>query len=141
MAAADASASAARVSGWYLSIPAPPFAAPAALMQPVSVMLHLMLGIAAWLIFRRGSLTPVRAVLKWWGWLLLFDAAWSPVFFGLHRPDLALIIMVPLLPLTGISAYDFARIDRTAALLMFPYAIWMCYSAYLIAGFFWLDPN
>jgi translocator protein len=141
VAAADASATTTRVSAWYLSIPPPPFAPPVALMQPVWVMLHLMLGIAAWLVWRRGSLTPVRAALKWWGWLLLFDAAWSPVFFGLHRPDLALIVMVPLLALTGISAYGFGRIDRTAALLMFPYAIWMCYAAYLIAGFFWLNPN
>jgi tryptophan-rich sensory protein len=141
VAAADASANAARVSAWYLSMPAPPLAPPAAAIQPVSLILHLMLGIAAWLVWRRGSLLAVRAVLKWWGWLLLFDAAWSPVFFGLHRPDLALVVMVPLLVLVGITAYGFGRLERAAGALMLPYAIWMCYASYLIAGFFWLNPN
>ena len=141
VAAADASASAARVSGWYLSLRAPPFAPAVALLQPVSLILHLMLGIAAWRVWRRGSPALMRAALKWWGWLLLFDAGWSPTFFGLHCPDIALIIIAPLLALTGITLRGFDRIDRAAAALMLPYALWMCYAGYLVAGFSWLNPN
>jgi tryptophan-rich sensory protein len=140
VAAADASANAVRVSAWYLSMRAPPFAPPAAAMQPVSLILHLVLGIAAWLVWRRGSLGAVRAALRCWGWLLLFDAAWSPVFSGLRRADLALAVMVPLLGLIGITIHGFVRIERAAGALMLPYAIWMCYAVYLIAGFFWLNP-
>src|SRR5579863_1891693 len=91
VAAADASTSAARISGWYLSLRAPPFAPPVAMLQPVSLILHFLLGIAAWRVWRRGSPALMRTALKGWGWLLLFDAAWSPTFFGLHRPGIALI--------------------------------------------------
>jgi translocator protein len=141
VAAADASTSAARISGWYLSLRAPPFTPPVAMLQPVSLALHLVLGIAAWRVWRRGSPSPMRMALKGWGWLLLFDAAWSPTFFGLHRPALALTVLAPLLVLTGITLRGFGRIDRAAAALMLPYALWMCYAGYLVAGFVWLNPN
>jgi tryptophan-rich sensory protein len=135
VAAADASVRLSGASTWYLSLAAPPGTPPIALVQPASLGLHLMLGIAAWLIWRRSSPPVMRAALKWWGWLLLFDAAWSPTFFGLHRPGLALAVIVPLLVLIGITARGFGRIDRVAAVLMLPYALWMCYAGYLVAGF------
>jgi tryptophan-rich sensory protein len=100
-----------------------------------------MLGLAAWRMWRCGGPALMRAALKWWGWLLLFDAAWSPIFFGLHRPDLALIVITPLLGLIGVTIRGFRRVDRTAAALMFPYALWMCYAGYLLAGFVWLNPG
>jgi translocator protein len=140
-AAADASVRAAGASAWYLSLAAPRGAPPMVLTQPVSLGLHLMLGIAAWLIWRRGSSSAMRTALKWWGWLLLFDAAWSPTFSGLHRPGLALAVILPLLMLIGITVRSFARIDRVAAALMLPYALWMCYAGYLVAGFFRLNPG
>jgi tryptophan-rich sensory protein len=141
VAAADASTSAARASAWYQSLPAPPLAPPVAVLQPVSLLLHLMLGLAAWRVWRRGSPALTRAALKRWGWLLLFDAAWSPAFFALHRPDLALTVVAPLLVLTGVTIHGFRRVDRAAAVLMFPYAPWMCYAGYLLAGFAWLNPG
>jgi len=141
VAAADASVSAARVSAWYLSLPAPPLAPPVVIIQPLSILLHLMLGVSAWRVWRRGSPVAVRTTLRWWGWLLLFDALWPPTFFGLHRPDVALVLIAPLLLLVAAALRGFRRIDRVAAALMFPYALWMCYAAYLVAGFVWLNPN
>lgn len=141
VAAADASVRTAGASAWYLSLTAPPGTPAIVLVQPLSLGLHLMLGIAAWLVWRRGSRPAMRAALKWWGWLLLFDAAWSPTFFGLQRPGLALVVIVPLLVLIGITMRDFARIDRAAVTLMLPYALWMCYAGCLVAGFVWLNPG
>jgi tryptophan-rich sensory protein len=141
VAAADASVRAGGVSAWYLSLAAPPGTLPIVLVQPVSLGLHLMLGIAAWLVWRRGSPSVMRAALKSWGWLLLFDAAWSPTFFGLHRPGLALGVIAPLLMLIGITILRFARSNRAAVVLMLPYTLWICYAGYLVAGFLWLNPG
>jgi tryptophan-rich sensory protein len=140
-AAADASVRTAGASAWYLSLTAPPGSPPVVLMQPVSLGFHLLLGVAAWLVWRRGHLRTMRTALERWGWLLLFDAAWSPAFFGLHRPGLALGVIVPLLVLIGITFRAFVRVDRVATMLMLPYALWMCYAGYLVAGFVWLSPG
>jgi tryptophan-rich sensory protein len=43
--------------------------------------------------------------------------------------------------LIGITVRGFVLIDRTTATLMLPYALWMCYTGYLVAGFLWLNPR
>jgi tryptophan-rich sensory protein len=141
VAAADASVRAGGTSSWYLSLASPPGTLSIVLVQPVSLGLHLMLGIAAWLVWRQGSPSVMRAALKSWGWLLLFHAAWSPAFFGLHQPGLALGVVAPLLMLIGITIRRFARSNRAAVVLMLPYALWICYAGYLVAGFLWLNPG
>jgi len=143
VAAADASLTAAGVSAWHASLAAPPGTLPMPLFRAGSLIVHLVLGTAAWVIWRHAGAqgTPKRAALRLWGWQLLFDAGWPPIFFGLHRPDAALLVMAPLLALIGLTLRAFRRLDRAAALLMLPYALWMCYAGYLTAGFFWLNPG
>lgn len=145
VAAADATVTAAGLRTWFLSLTPPPGTPPVVLFGPVSTAFDLMMGTAAWLVWRRphparGS-AGTRAALKLWGWQLLLDAGWTPAFIGLHSPGLALVVIVPLLALIGLTIRAFARIHRPAAALLLPYALWMCYGGYLIAGFFWLNPG
>ncbi len=66
------------------------------------------------------------AALRLWGWQLLVNAAWTPAFFGLHQPWLALAVLVLLLGLVGRTLLAFRNLHRGAALLMVPYALWSC---------------
>ena len=120
------------------------------LFRPAWTFLNLSMGTAAWLVWRHLGPLPVapstavggkRAALRLWGWQqLLLNAAWTPAFFGLHSPGVALLVVLPLLGLIGLTIRAFDRIHRPAALLLLPYALWMCYAGYLNAGFFWLNP-
>jgi len=143
--AADGTVTAAGARAWYLSLTPPPGTPPAALFGPVWTLLYLLMGTAAWLVWRqvRPSRESVgkRVALRLWGWQLLLNAGWTPAFFGLHSPGLALIVMVPLVGLIGLTIRAFGRIHRLAAALLLPYALWMCYAGYLNAGFFWLNPD
>jgi tryptophan-rich sensory protein len=65
---------------------------------------------------------------------LAFNAFWSPVFFGLEAPKLALAIIVALLVSLASTLAAFWRIDRLAALLLAPYLVWVCYAAALNAA-------
>jgi tryptophan-rich sensory protein len=122
---------------WYLSLTPPPGTPPGRLFVPIWMVLYVMIGTAAWLVWRR----PYHSrPLLLWGWQLLFNAAWTPAFFGLHRPVLGLGIIVPMLMLIGLTIRAFARVRPLAARLMVPYAAWTCYSAYLNVGFWWLNP-
>ena len=145
VAAADASVTAAGVSAWYVSLTPPPGTPSISVLRAGSLTVHLVLGTAAWFIWRQGHAShgsaAKRAALRLWGWQLLFDAGWSPMLFGLHRPDAALLVMLPLLALIALTLRAFRRVDRAASLLMLPYALWMCYAGYLTVGFFWLNPG
>lgn len=112
---------------------------------PVWAILYTMVGIAGWLVWRRGQLGIVQQVLaarglRLWGWQLLLNAAWVPVFFGLHSPLLGLAVILPMLGLIVATTLSFATVRPTAAWLMVPYLVWTCYATYLNAGVAWLNP-
>jgi tryptophan-rich sensory protein len=136
--AVGASITARALGGWYLALTAPPGTPPNWLFGPMWTVLHVMIGIAAWLVWRRaGSGRPLRL----WGWQLLANAAWTPAFFGLHSPRLAVAVVLCLLALIVLTVRAFAPIRRSAAYLMLPYLAWTCYAAYLSVGFVILNPR
>ncbi len=124
------------VHHWYLTLSQPPGTPPASVFAPVWTVLYVMLGTAAWLVWkRRGASRPLRL----WGWQLAANALWAPAFFGLHSPRLAMVVMVALLILTGLTIRGFLSTRRLAGYLMLPYLAWCLFAAYLNAGFWLLN--
>jgi len=136
--AADGAVTAGAVHGWYLSLIRPPGTPPNWLFGPVWGVLYALIGTAGWLVWRRAGASPA---LRLWGWQLGLNAAWTPAFFGLHSPRLALAVIAALVVFIGLTIRAFARIDRRAAWLLVPYLLWTGYALYLNAGFFWLNPR
>ena len=136
--ATDAALTADATRGWYLSLARPPGTPPNWVFAPVWTALYLMIGTAGWLVWRRvGAARPLRL----WGWQLAANALWTPAFFGLHSPPLALAVCLVLLALIAQTIVAFMRINRPAAWLMLPYLGWSAYASYLSAGFWWLNPS
>lgn len=124
------------VHHWYQTLHAPPLTPPNWVFAPVWTALYVMIGVAAWLVWRRlGAAPPLRL----WGWQLAANALWAPAFFGLHSPATAMGVMVVLLVLVAMTIRAFRRIHRTATMLMVPYGIWCLFAAYLNAGFLILN--
>lgn len=134
--AADGAVTAAAVRGWYASLAHPPGTPPNALFGPVWGILYVLMGIAAWRIWCRVQAGPA---LRLWGWQLALNAAWTPAFFGLRQPLLALGVMLALIVLILLTLRRFAAIDRWAAWLLVPYLLWSGYALYLNAGICWLN--
>lgn len=126
------------LSSWYLSLTRPPGLPPDWLFGPAWALLYALMGVAAWLIWKR-SVSPQP--LRLWGWQLALNALWTPAFFGLHSPLFGLAVTIALLPLLAVTIRSFARIHRPAARLMVPYFLWTVYALYLNAGFVWLNPG
>ena len=59
---------------------------------------------------------------------------WTPAFFGLRSPALALGVIAVLLVLIGLTMHAFLRVNRVSAWLFAPYLAWTLYAAYLNAG-------
>jgi tryptophan-rich sensory protein len=121
---------------WYHLLHAPVGTPPNWVFAPVWTTLYVMIGVAGWLVWKRIGAAPA---LRLWGWQLLANALWAPSFFGLHSPALAMAVIVVLLFLIALTIRTFRRVQRTAALLMLPYAAWCLYAAYLNAGFLLLN--
>ncbi len=136
--AVDGLLTAPAIRTWYLALARPPGTPPNWLFGPVWTVLYAMIAVAAWLVWQKPW---HRRALLLWGWQLLANALWTPIFFGLHLIGVALLEVLVLLLLAGLTTVAFARLSRPAALLMLPYLAWTCYATYLNAGFWWLSPG
>ena len=65
---------------------------------------------------------------------LALNAAWSPVFFGLHAIRSSLAIMVALVFVLFATILAAHRVDRPAAWLLAPYLGWIMYATSLNIG-------
>jgi len=119
------------VGTWYASLDKPAITPPGWVFGPVWTVLYILMGVAAWLVFRRRAASPVGWPLAVFGAHLLLNAGWSALFFGAQRIDLALIEIVFLW--TGILAtlLLFWRVRLLAGLLMAPYLAWVSFASVL----------
>ena len=60
-----------------------------------------------------------------------FNAAWSPLFFGLRRPGFAFADIVLLWLALAATVYVFLRRRLAAGLLLVPYLLWVSFAAAL----------
>lgn len=120
------------VDTWYASLNKPSFNPPNWIFAPVWTTLYVLMGIAAGLVSARGSHHKwVQTALYHFGFQLLFNAAWSMVFFGLQKPLAALIILIVLVVLIVLTIRWFRIVSPVAAYLMIPYLLWVIFAGIL----------
>lgn len=138
--AVEGAATAPNIRTWYAVLPHPPATPPNWVFAPVWAVLYLGMGIAAWRVWRAPDIwARQRRALTIWGWQLAINALWSPVFFGLHRPFAALLVILLLDGLIIATIAAFRPIDRFAAWSLLPYLAWSLFATYLTAGFWWIN--
>lgn len=121
---------------WYASLNKPSFNPPGWVFGPVWTALYAMMGVSAWLVWRRGN--AARPLAPWLVQLAL-NAAWTPVFFGLHRMDVALVIIIAMWLAILATILAFRRHSRAAALLLVPYLLWVGFATVLNAALWQLN--
>lgn len=117
---------------WYGTLQKPALNPPAWIFGPVWTTLYLLMGIAAFLIWKKGlDRKDVKIALAIFISQLLLNALWSIMFFGLRNPGVALVEIVVLWAAIVYTILSFLKISRTAAYLLAPYIIWVSFAAYL----------
>jgi len=122
---------------WYAALAKPSFNPPNWVFAPVWTLLYLAMAVAAWRVHRvAGWGTAV------WLWIaqLVANGLWTPLFFGLHRIDLALIDIVVLDALVLATIVAFLRKDRVAGWLLVPYLAWTSFATALTFAIWRLNP-
>lgn len=128
------------VNTWYPTLHAPWGKPPNWLFAPVWTTLYVLMGCAAWLVWRRpGSHSASHSALRLWGWQLAANAAWTPLFFGLRSPGLALLMILALIGLLVATIRAFRPVSALATVLLLPYLAWTLYATWLNFGFWWLN--
>jgi tryptophan-rich sensory protein len=127
------------IGGWYDGLDKPAFNPPGWVFGPVWTTLYLLIGVAAWRIWRRAEAADRECALSWWGIQLVLNAAWTPLFFGARAPWVALVEIVVLWVAIVVTTAQFRRIDTVAALLMVPYLAWVSFATVLNASIAWLN--
>jgi tryptophan-rich sensory protein len=103
--------------------------------QLVWSALYVMMGVRLWLLWDRAADTARRrTVITLFFLQLVFNAAWSPVFFGLHDTRTALAVIVLLAAAIAATILTAWRTQRMAAWLLVPYLAWVVYATTLNAG-------
>lgn len=118
-------------SAWYQSLRMPRFNPPGWIFAPVWTALYALMGVAAWRVWRLGGWGNQRGPLALFLAQLGVNFAWSPIFFGAHQIDLALVDIVVLWVLIVLTIARFAKADAAAAWLLTPYLAWVTFAAVL----------
>ncbi len=117
---------------WYAGLVRPDFAPPNWLFGPVWTTLFAFMGIAAFLVWKKGlQHRDVKIALGIFVVQLAFNTLWSIMFFGLRSPGVALIEIVLLWLAILATIITFAKISKTAAWLLMPYILWVSFAGYL----------
>lgn len=120
------------IPGWYAALEKPALNPPSWVFGPVWTTLYVLMGIAAFLVWRKGlQEREVRIALGVFVVQLVLNALWSFVFFGMQEPGLALINIATLWLAIVITGILFWRIERAAAYLLVPYLLWVSFASYL----------
>lgn len=107
----------------------PWFYPPEILFPVVWTALFTLMGVALFLVWRAGThRRAVRVALAAFAVQFALNMVWTPVFFGLQRPDLGVLVIGALwLAIVG-TVVSFNRVNRLAAALLIPYLGWVSFA-------------
>ena len=115
---------------WYQSLEKSSLTPPNIVFPIVWNILFILMGVAAWRIWERHS-QGINFALLLFIIQLGLNMLWSYLFFGLQRPDLALIEIIVLWAAIFATTIAFFKIDKIAGILLLPYIGWVSFAIYL----------
>ena len=116
---------------WYATLKKPSWNPPGWIYGPVWTALYTMMAVAAWLVWKRGGFAAQRKPLALFLTQAVLNAAWTPLFFGLHLPGIAFAEIVMLWLAIAATLAAFRPVNRAAAWLLAPYLLWVSFAAVL----------
>jgi len=117
---------------WYAMIKKPAFAPPNWIFAPVWTTLFLLMGIALYLVWRKGlNNLPVRTAFTIFILQLIVNILWSMMFFYFMFPLGGFVVIIALWLLILLTIIHFINISRVAGILLIPYLLWVSFASVL----------
>ena len=116
---------------WYERLAKPSWRPPNWLFAPVWTVIYLTIAVSGWLVWRKYGFAGAALPLAIYLLQLVLNAAWTPIFFGLRRPDLAFFEILMLWLSIVATIATFRSLNAAAAWLLLPYLAWVTFAATL----------
>ena len=108
---------------WYQALEKSELNPPGYVFGIVWPILYILMSISAYRTFTdTGRLFVIQ---------LIFNTAWSWMFFSFHMPLVALLNIWLLIYLNARIAFKMIKIDRLSVILYSPYVLWLVFASYL----------
>ena len=118
-------------SSWYADLAKPSWTPPSWIFGPVWTLLYGMMAVSVWLVWLQRRQRPCATPMIVFALQLALNAAWTPLFFGLHRPGVAFADIVLLWLALVATLCLFLRRRAIAGWLLAPYLLWVSFAAAL----------
>lgn len=113
---------------FYAMLDRPAWSPPSFLFGPVWTALYLMMGIAAFLVWRERGW---NRLLTFFAIHLVFNALWSWLFFAWRSIGWSVVDIIALLLMITVLVAGFWRVKRLAGALLVPYCAWVAFASAL----------
>lgn len=140
-AAAAGGIASADAPGFYQQLTLPAWAPPAGAFGPVWTVLYLLMGIAAWQVWRVAGVERARAAFVLFLAQLVANGLWTWLFFAWRQGAWAFAEILLLLVLIVATIAAFGRHSRLAAALLVPYLLWVGFATALTFSSWQLNPQ
>jgi tryptophan-rich sensory protein len=140
-AAAIGGVASAEAGAFYERLARPAWAPPGWLFAPVWAALYVLMGVAAWLVWRVHGLKEGRNALALFIVQLAANALWTWLFFAWRQGAFAFAEVIVLWCLIVATAASFWRLNALAAALLLPYLAWVTFAAALTFSTWRLNPD
>ncbi len=120
-----------RPGDWYERLAKPWWRPPNWVFAPAWSVLYMTIAVSGWLVWREAGFAAAAVPLTIYVVSLLFNAAWSVLFFGLRRPDIAFFEAIMLWLSIAATIWAFHAVDANAAWLLIPYLCWVTFATIL----------
>jgi tryptophan-rich sensory protein len=127
------------IDTWYASIKKPDWNPPNELFGPVWTLLYVLMGIGLFLIVKSGNSLYRQNALIIFGVQLTLNFFWTLIFFRWQMMGFALLNILVLLLMIALMIIAFRKVDKTAAVLQVPYAIWVSFATILNATLWYMN--
>ena len=145
LAAGAVGGAASRNAGeFYAALTRPSWAPPSWLFGPVWTALYVLIGVAAWLVWkeRAGAVAALRQwALAMFVAQLALNALWTWLFFQWRLGGWAFAELAVLWLLVAVTAVAFFRVRSAAGWLLVPYLLWLSYAAALNLAVWQANPG
>ncbi len=116
---------------WYNNLTKPFLNPPGWIFSPVWIILYGTL-LTSLIIYT----IVITKEKKFFGYVIfvvhmIFNLLWSPVFFILHKINMALAIVIVMDITVLFLIKKFLSVSKIAGLILLPYAIWIMFATYL----------
>ena len=122
-----------KLDGWYYGLHKPAWQPPDWLFGPAWTLIYALAafaGVRGWNALR-GDPARRRLTLVLFGVNALLNVLWSELFFGLRRPDWALVEVVPFWLSILVLLVVLWPVSRAAGLALVPYLAWVAFAGLL----------